>query len=219
MSRTAIVTLGVLAASCSHTRAREMTVNEHESEAARHEEAARRDREQFEPGATNQVPGRGPFVDSPSNWMSAYNPSTEHLVAADAQMRKATEHLAAARQLERFEADACKDIAPAARAACPLLASSVSRVGHTERGVELELKPGADVEGTVRRLNCHLAYAEANGFEKPSCPLFVRGMTIRQRGDRIVELRGSSTEVAAELQTQSSRVFTGAPIPTLKKSP
>jgi hypothetical protein len=173
--RTLFITL-VFALSCSHTRD-ELTASEHRSEAARLEENARKESAQYDPGQTVRFPGRDPYVQTPDDWTTTYNPTVEHLYTADRELRAAAEHLAAAKTLETFESAACQQIPAAERAACPLLASSVAQVRETPAGIDLVLKPTVDGDDTQRRLSCHLAYAGAKGFTQPSCPLFVRGTT------------------------------------------
>ena len=119
---------------------------------------------------------------------AASEPRAANLTVADSEMRRAAEHLAAAKDLERFEDQACAQIPPAERAACPLLASQVERVRETPTGIELVLKAHVDGRDTHRRLDCHLAFARASGFAKPSCPLFVQGMSIRLQGEKVIEM-------------------------------
>jgi hypothetical protein len=203
--------VAALCLSCSHTRPAELTAAEHRAEAAEHLDNARREAAQYDPGQTARSDGRPSYVNAPADWTTTYNPTADHLAAADTEMRKAAEHVAAARRLELFEAKACRDIPPAERSACPLLASWVTAVRDTRSGVELTLKPGIDGPDTHRRLDCHLAYAEANGFAKPSCPLFVSGMTIRLRDSRVLVLSGDTPEIARALQQQARRIFAPEP--------
>jgi hypothetical protein len=199
--------IATLSLSCSHSRSAELTAAEHRAEAEVHLRNARKEAAEYDATQTTRFPGRDPYVASPSDWTSTYNPTGEHLAAADAEMRKAAEHVAAARRLEAFENAACRDIAPEERSACPLLASAVTAVHETKFGVELALKPGVDGADTHRRLDCHLAYAEANGFDRPSCPLFVRGMSIRLRDSTVLVLSGTTLDVAKALQEQARRIF------------
>src|SRR4051794_23864613 len=91
----------VLAVSCSHTRPAEMTAEEHRAEAKVHQQAARNEAEQYHPGLDVRLPGaRGPFADPGNTGVSStYNPTASHLGAADREMRRAAEHLDAARKL------------------------------------------------------------------------------------------------------------------------
>jgi hypothetical protein len=197
----------LLALSCSHARPAPLTASEHRAEAARHEQTARQEAARYDPEQTERYPGRSPWRQSPSDWTTTYNPTEAHLAAADREMREAAEHLAAAHRLELFESAACESIPPVERAACPLLASSVLVVRNTKSGVELTLKNGVDGAETHRRLDCHLAYAEANGFQRPSCPLFVPGMSISLKDARVLVLRGDTPQVARQLQEQARRIF------------
>jgi hypothetical protein len=197
--------------SCAHTRPSEMTAAEHRAEASSHEQKAKTHQEQFQPWQTLRIPSRGPFIDSPAEGTTLYNPTAQHLEAADLEMRGAAAHLAAAKTLETFEDVACQEIPRAQRAACPLLASSATEVRLTTYGVQLSLKPTVDATDINRRLNCHLAYANANGFGQPSCPLFVKGVTIRLRGLNLLEFSGNQA-TGPELHRQARHLFGGEPL-------
>jgi hypothetical protein len=206
-----LLPLAVFALSCSTTRSKEMTAVEHRNEAQLHEQQAARERAQYNPDAERSLPIRGPMAEVPGADVRTYNPTEGHLFEADRQMREAARDLAAAKRLEAFEDVRCKDLAPAVRSACPLLASSVSRVVETDRGVKLYLKPDVDVADTHRRLDCHLAYAEAQGFTRPSCPLFVKGMTIalQRSPQEAIELYAGERQVADVIKAQARRIFLG----------
>ncbi len=200
---------------CAAPRANTMTVAENENEAQVHAARAQKERAQFDPTELRPASGPAMRIEGMAPEFS-YNPTQGHLTTADAELRAAATHLEAAHKLEVFEDAACRDIPPAQRAACPLLASSVTRVQHTDAGFALVMKPGVDVADVHRRLSCHLAWARATGFERPSCPLFVKGLEILRQGDDVIRFDGVSKEVAAELRTQARRVFAGptlAPVP------
>jgi hypothetical protein len=118
--------------------------------------------------------------------------------------------------LAAFEDEACKGIAPAERAACPLLASQVRQVQDTRSGVKLSLKDVSAMDDIYKRLSCHLAYATANGFDAPSCPLFVKGMVLKKLPGGVIEMTASTPEVVAQLHQQARRIFTGQ---TVREAP
>jgi hypothetical protein len=197
---------------CAHTSPEEMTIEEHRAEAMRHEARARDEQSKYKAGDVVSFPARSPLNDPGAEWQS-YNPTEHHLDAADREMRAAATHIASAARLESFEDSACKLIPRAERSACPLLASAVTQVQEMPEGVRLVLKASVDAEDTNRRLNCHLAYAYASGFDQPSCPLFVKGMTIRVAQPGVLELSGKAPDVARKIQTEARRLFTGAAAP------
>jgi hypothetical protein len=82
-------------------------------------------------------------------------------------------------------------------------------VTPTTAGFTLTIKPTADVQQTYRRLSCHLAWAVASGFDKPSCPLFIKGTTLERDGDDGISFKGESKPVTLALQAQARRVFLG----------
>jgi len=191
-----------------------MTAAEHRNEAAILQAEARDKHQQAMPAEARPMPVSMAHIAAvPEERITSYNPSDEQLVRADADMREAAAHLSAAKKLEAFEAKACKGLSVAERSSCPLLASSVAQITHVKLGFQMAMKPGVDVERTSQMLTCHLAYAEKTGFDRPSCPLFVRGSSIRRVGDSVIEFTGETPEVAAELQTQAHRVFRGASSP------
>lgn len=203
-----LITVAALTNACAHSDQKSLTAIEHRNEAELHKAASERAAAKYDPGSSVKAPGRGPFVDGP-NGLSTYNPTAAYLEDADRELRKAAEHLAQARALERFADLACREIPPAERAACPFLASSVTLVREVPSGLELELKPTVDARDTHRRLNCHLAWAQANGFERPSCPLFFKGLTlaVREGPVNVLLFDGDTPEVANVLRAQARLLF------------
>ena len=199
---------------CSHVEPTDMTAAEHRNEAAILKAEAQNEKNQYAPRDARPMPMSMSVIGQvPEDRIENYNPSDEHLAKADADMRAAAEHLAAAKKLDSFEAQACQGLTVAERSSCPLLASSVSQIRHVLMGFQMVMKPGVDVEKTKQMLSCHLAYAERTGFDKPSCPLFIKGSTIHKVGDTMIEFSGPTPQVAAELQAQAARVFRGATSP------
>ncbi len=199
---------------CTHVHPGEMTAAEHRNEAALLQAQARAQRHEFSPAQARPMPvAMAHVAQVPEERIASYNPSDEHLAKADADMREANEHLAAAKKLEQFESHACQGLSVAERSSCPLLASAVAQIKHVPSGFQMVMKPGIDVEKTTQMLTCHLAYAEKTGFDRPSCPLFVKGSSIRRVGDTLIEFTGSTPQVAAQLQGQAQRVFRGASSP------
>ncbi|MBL9037602.1 MAG: hypothetical protein JNG84_03705 [Archangium sp.] len=210
--RTALLSLGLMVLSCAHAKPEDATVAEHREKALEHEERAREQRALYDPNAPKVGKSQLARVDidaPPGDLMQSYNPTEEHLAKADQELRERNAHLAAAKKLETFEDEACKGLSAGERSSCPLLASSVSKVQETKEGFKLVLKPGVDAEHTGKRLSCHLAYANATGFDRPSCPLFVKGTTLRVIKPDSVEFAGNSEAVALTLQAQARWVFKG----------
>jgi hypothetical protein len=148
----------------------------------------------------------------------AYEPGRETLDAADREMRQAAAHLLAARALESFENWRCANTPRPERTACPLLASAVTRVTELDDGISLTLRADVDAVQTFRRLDCHLAFAEAEGFARPSCPLFVKGMALAldMGEDHRIVLSGTEPTVVVELKAQARRIF-APPVPVTAK--
>lgn len=207
--RAPILLLGLLV-SCTHVRTEGKTAEEHRNEAAIHLETAQKEKQQYDPSKTMRPAPRGPgstlFVQTDVPF-EPYNPSDEHMQAADGELAEAAAHLAAAKKLEAFEDKACTGLSEGERSACPLFASSVRRVEWVKDGFKITFKKPGDAAPTFARLNCHLAYAVATGFDRPSCPLFIKGTTVRKdEGDSVV-FAGASPEVASALRTEARRLW------------
>jgi hypothetical protein len=207
-----IVLAALVVTGCSHAKDEHLTATEHRSLAELHEAKADAERSQFDPSKTRETISRSPFGDIPDTTTRPYNPTAEHLAAADREMKRAAEHSKAAARLEAFEDTACRNVPREERAACPLLASQVMSVQNDRQGVLLRLKDSADARAIEKRLQCHLAYANATSFERPSCPLFVRGMSLKLVEPKVIAMRGETPEVVAALQYQARRIFTGEEI-------
>lgn len=212
--RTSILMLGLMLMGCPHVRATDRTVREHRADAARHQEAARTERAQAGPESASLVnlnaAGRQQ-VGQPDAALIAYSPRQEHLEHADSELRQANEHLAAAKSLLSFEDKACEGLSAGERSSCPLFASTVSRVEPTRAGFTLTFRSDLDAEASYRRLRCHLAYANATGFDRPSCPLFVKGTKLEAVRPVGIAFVSDSPEVAEALRAQARRVFLGTP--------
>jgi hypothetical protein len=201
----------LLALACEHAKPDEVPAVEHRRRAEALTQAAQAQRERFEPSQSQTIAARTPWAEGPGgeNWFKPYNPTQQHITAADQMMERAAREAAAATRLENFESIACAAIPKEQRGACPLLASQVKSVRNTSEGIELTLHDTINTLETARRLNCHLAFARVNGFDRPSCPLFTGGMVIEMTGLHGIALRGQTAESIAAIQEQARRVFSG----------
>ena len=211
-----ILTAAALAASlfgCAHTRPDDMSAEEHEQEALRHQRAAIEESQQYDPNKREIAPGGflgGPFDnDRPT----IYNPTEGHLTAAELHRSHAREHERAAKRLVTMEDAACRGISPEARTACPLLTPYVTEVRELSRGVELRFKDGAPVDALLSRMQCHLAWARTEGYPHEAaeaCPLYRKGVQVRRTADRVIELGSQDPAVAVAVQKDAWQLF-GAP--------
>lgn len=205
--------VGLLAVTaCSHPIDGSLTAPEHRDLAALHEARAEAERRKYDPTLTREAVEYSPFTDLSEHVITQYNPTANHLAEADRELKSAAAHDQAAAKLVAFEDRACPDLPSRERAACPLLASQVERVQNDSKGVRLTIEAGADARAIEQRLQCHLAWARANGFDRPTCPLFVRGMSIGLRPQSVIALHGDTPEVAHALQAQARRIFSGEKI-------
>lgn len=176
-------------ASTPGARPEDMSAQAHEEEAAKHAQVAQEHDAEYDPNATRTNVGGG--VTSGSDfpaYEADYNPTEGHRVAAERHRKHAADHAAAAEALARSEEDACKSIAPASRASCPLLGPVVA-VEDIPTGVRISLRKGTDVEAFVEHVRCHLAFANTRGREgMDHCPLYLPGIQVRRVGTLVVEL-------------------------------
>jgi hypothetical protein len=201
--------------------AKDETVTQHRNDAVLHLNLAKEEQSKAMSEAQRpspRAPGSMMFGVPPAPYES-YNPRDAHLQAADLELSKASEHLAAAKTLVTFEDKACAGLSEGARSACPLFASSVSLVETNQSGFKLTFWPHVDAVETFQRLNCHLAYATASGFDRPSCPLFLRGTTLRRASDHEIVFIGETAEIAEALRSQARRVFIGTETAAIEPKP
>jgi hypothetical protein len=149
------------------------TEAEHLALAQQHAQKARAEQSQYDPRATVLKPG-GP---APNNQDLGYmerevNPTDKHLRRARRERRAAEAHVNAARRIEAYGGAACTSIPAAERAACPLIIDA--RVEDVAGGVRIHV--ASDLDGTLERVRCHLAFAEQNENKgQDECPLYVHG--------------------------------------------
>jgi hypothetical protein len=137
--------------------------------------------------------------------VDAYNPIVDHATRAGLLQKHAQQHLAAAAELEKFEQSECKSFPPATRAACPLLGPVVS-IGDIDFGVRVRFAKGTRIDAVLAHMQCHLAYAEKNGFDKAAagCPLYIRGVSFRRAQDgQSIDILGPNPKVVADIRRLS----------------
>jgi uncharacterized spore protein YtfJ len=187
----------------------EMSAQAHRQEAAyeRHTAAARERR------AAEQPQGSTPPFDPYSPSQMGLDPAEKLRWEAESRRAHALQHEAAARELERFEAEECKGIEPRARGACPVLGPVIS-LRDIPAGVRIELASSGDISGVVALMRCHLAYAESRGFEEvaAACPLYIRGIQIRASADGMaLEIIGGTERLVKEIRRLSRETVRRAP--------
>lgn len=187
---------------CAHVD--ELTADEHRNAAVREAAKAHQERDAYEPGP--RTAPRGPLTSSLSSDLWVHDSAEQHLLAADAHQRLAHEHLEAAQRLEDFEDAACRGLSKAERSACPLITSSLERVEGVERGVRLVLKASAPTEQLVAQMRCHLAFSRAQGFDRPTCPLYFKGVELEARAGSI-DVVSADAAVAARIRAEALVMF------------
>lgn len=147
----------------------------------------------------------------------SYEPSPANLAEADRKMTSAFGHLHAAQKLENFQNDACFGISEPIRISCPLLAPHLARVEELAGGVVLHFKSAQMTRTLGIQMQCHLAFAMANNFERTPCPLYLRGISITLVSDKAIGVGSSDPAIARELREAARRMF-GEPAITVSGS-
>jgi len=201
----------LVAAGCAHPAREGLTAEEQRAESARHERAAAGEEQRYDPEAAPLAEPRGPFAglgpaEGSTSSVALENPTVHHLRAADAHLREAGEHAAAAKELEAAEERACGGLSSAERGACPLWAAAVRASTETDRGVRLSLKPGANGSSLAAGMRCHLAHGRVHGWEG-GCPLAVAGAEVVLVDAGTLEIRGDSPRSVAAVQAEARRLF------------
>jgi hypothetical protein len=196
IARLKVLTAAFSLTACAHSYD-SMTVEQHRAEARRREEFAQEEQE-----ATLPV-----ILDTSDTPIPSWNPTAQHLEAAAANHRKAEEHLQAAAQLEKFENAACRGLTWPQREACPLFIGQVERIDESSSGITLHFRGDIDPKTIFAQMQCHLAFAKARGFDQPSCPLYVNGVSISMSGDKAVVFTGSTPQAVRTLHQQARILF------------
>ena len=168
----------LFATACATTTPPASTVKPEDMSAAAHRQEAARERARaddayarWQPNARTPLPAApAGSVDGPRMYpidLYPYNPTDRALADAERHLRHAREHEAAAVALEGFEDAECRDFAPKARAACPLL-GPVASIEDRADGVRFVLAPGAPVAAIVAHMRCHLAFARRAATPTPA---------------------------------------------------
>ncbi|MGZ3406234.1 MAG: hypothetical protein ACXVAN_07295 [Polyangia bacterium] len=216
------LTVVLFAAACA-TTSTPSTVKPEDMSAAAHREEAARERSRAEDAYARWQPGsRVPLPGAPAGSTDAprmypidlypYNPTDRALRDAERHVRHAREHEAAAVALEGFEDNECRDFAPKARAACPLL-GPVMAIEDRANGVHFVLPSGAQVEAIVAHMRCHLAFARARAFaDAGDCPLYMRGVEIAASADgHGIDVTSRDSAVVNDIQVKSRLSSTPQP--------
>jgi hypothetical protein len=185
-----------------------MSEDQHRAEATASDRAATGHEAQYNANAkaTRPRPIRNRLWDSGSidEYETVYNPTRKHLSEAAELRAHAESHRLAAEALAKFEDESCKPFKPALRAECPLV-GAVTRADDIAGGVRLEIKPGIDPELVAAHMECHVAFAAAQGYAgMDHCPLYLRKVVVRpDTGARSVDLVSDDPATAERIRLLS----------------
>lgn len=212
-----IAGVAMMMTSCGHSsstvRPEEMSATGHRQEAAKERMLAEEDYARYQPRASGPVPGAvGVAGDTPRVYpvdAFPYNPTERALAQAEAHVRHAREHEAAAAKLEAYEEAECKSFSPKMRAACPLL-GPVQKIEELADGIRITLADGVPLAPVLAEMRCHLAFARTRNFEgAPDCPLYLRGVDIAPSPDnRAIDVRSQSPAVARTIRDEGRQLST-----------
>jgi hypothetical protein len=193
----------------------DMGAAQHREEAAREKEAARQHAREYDPKATVPSPfheAGGPASGEYAYPLSVYNPTEAQLRRADEHRAHARQHEKAAQELERFEAAECVGFPPAARAACPLL-RPVTRIDDLGDGVRVTFASGTPIDAVFAHMRCHYAYARTRAFDDAaSCPLYIRGIEIKRAKDPLaIDITTKDWQRVHDLQAHTREEAVYAP--------
>ncbi|MCB9730940.1 MAG: hypothetical protein H6744_21360 [Deltaproteobacteria bacterium] len=204
---------------CATTGAKpeDMSAEAHREQAARDAQQARAHDARYDETAigTKTPPGarglRGPAASKgfnhPEQW-GQYNPTEWHRAQARRFEQHSTAHLEAAKALEGFEDEKCKQFGPEVRSACPLMGPVVS-VEPIDGGVRMYFQLGVDMAKLTAHVQCHLAFGRTQGHEgMPGCPLYLPDLTVKQVGDQGLELTTDDASNVEELRRRAAEHVT-----------
>ena len=191
------------------TKPDDMSADEHRAAAAKERQVAEQHEEKFDPNATSTRPQDSvnrsntvPGIDDVTWPEDVYNPTSPHKLTAEAHLKMAAKHEAAAAALEAYEDGVCKKISKKVRGMCPLL-GPVSSVEDIDGGVRMHIRDGVKLQAIVDHMNCHMAYARTEGHKgMDECPLYLKGLTVKA-GDGIVDLVTSDSGTVDELRKRA----------------
>lgn len=182
MSRLSFVgALALALAACggSGRKPEDLSVEDHEAAAARHESRA-----ESRDGPPLRVDPAGRY---------RFNA---------AHARHAEEHRQAAEKLRADEEAACPGLPEAERATCPLMREPVLAVETLPNGVRVTYG-GADAGALGRQAECHRAHGAAEGREgMPGCPLYSKALSVRAEaveGGAVLVLTSDDADTVARL--------------------
>jgi hypothetical protein len=208
-ARLFLPTLLLLACGSGGVRPDDMSAQAHRQEAAYERRAAdQRDRE-----AAQQVDNPPAGYDPSRPSQISLDPTSRLRAEAESRRAHAVQHEAAARDLERFEAQECTGIEPHARATCPVLGPSAAR-RDIPGGVRIEPPASTDPAALLALMRCQHAHAQARGFraDAAACPLYLRGIEIRASADgKAVEIVARTEALAREIRQRIGQLAGGAP--------
>lgn len=191
------VAVAVAACGAPDVKMSETSEQGHLAAAAKEKQEAKADFKQYDPYAerTTQVGGGGPAgAEGVSGILVTVNPTTGHLLDADAHAQHAKQHERAAIALEKFESVECKSVPPAERLSCPTVMSD--SLVTLVNGVRMHVGPKR-LPVVLAYMRCHLAFGQAHGYgDDALCPFAIKGVVANAAADQTgVEL--TSTDPAA----------------------
>lgn len=128
--------------------------------------------------------------------------AADHRRVASAGGEEATQHVAAARVLESFEAAQCGSVSAELRRDCPLEYLSAS-VQDVEGGVLVRPDGDVSLDELANRMRCHQAFGRTRHFAHMSdCPLYLGGLKIGT-AEHALTITASDSRAADEIRERT----------------
>lgn len=192
----AALALSALLSACASTpgaKPEDMSAKAHEEQAVEEAEIAQQHAAEADASA-----GQG--LGSDVILGASATPAEMHSDQAERHLEHAKDHLAAAEALKNAEEDACKAVPEDVRESCPLLGPVVSTEATTN-GARITVREGTDMQALLAQVRCHIAVGNTHGRKgMEHCPLYVRGVHVRQVGPNAIELTTSGKANIQDLQ-------------------
>jgi len=195
----------------------DMSASEHEAAAEEHGRAAAEHATKYDPDARKIASAPGgtvwygegyeyywPDDLDDGGWSQyVYNPVLNHQSTAAEHREHASQHRAAARELDDFEKAECFAFDEDVRATCPLLGLSY-RVEDIESGVRIEIEDEIPLDAVYMHMRCHYAFGRANGREgMTDCALYIMSLAIERSGERTLDLTTTDALLVGELRKRA----------------
>ncbi|GEM_PF-3504796 len=93
------------------------------------------------------------------------------------------------------------------QAAAADVAAAEHARGHSDHGVALHLKTLEKARTVSNQMRRHLAWAQANNFDRTPCSLYIKGVKIPLVGDMTIEVTSDDPNIARAVRDEARQMF------------